>query len=388
MCSERCYMANSSEVNIVTEDDFRYFVENATQIEGYRSPLAFGIGIANLSASGEVLDTFFPVPNYQANLGTAAVFSTVLGHYSGTATYQLELSQKEEILNYFKPFFNDGKRHVNIEAIQNLFFVLESFLKKHGEGKAVVVSFIDQPDYDSGPKTVSDAYLRLHLLSHRLVKPNGINLEGIFSKLPNNVWTNEGPVSLGDFPFRQLKAMASRSPLQVIGVDKFPRMTNYVVPSGVRIADASRIRLGAYLGEGTTVMHEGFCNFNAGTLGVSMVEGRISAGVLLGDQSDIGGGASIMGTLSGGGKEKISIGRNCLLGANSGTGISLGDHCVVEAGLYVTSGMPVLYEGSIVKAYTLSGKEGLTFRRNGSTGRVEVLLRPNFLELNECLHKN
>ena len=182
--------------------------------------------------------------------------------------------------------------------------------------------------------------------------------------------------------------MTRRHPIHVTGVDKFPRMADYVVPSGVRIADASRVRLGAYLGEGTTVMHEGFCNFNAGTLGTSMVEGRISAGVVVGDQSDIGGGASIMGTLSGGGKEKIKIGRGCLLGANAGTGISLGDRCVIEAGLYITAGMPVVYNGTVMKAYELSGRSGLTFRRNGIDGRVEALEKPNNVVLNDILHKN
>lgn len=374
--------------DIKTADDFRNFVEGFGKQEGYRAPMAFGIGIAHTSEAGDILDTFFPFPNYMSNIGSAAVLAKVVGHLSGTQTYLVSGDQRDDILGYFAPFEGDGKRHGNIDAIKTVFDVLDSFKQKHGDGKMIVISFIDHPEHDEGPQTVSDAYLRLHLLSHRLVKPNGINLNGIFGKLPNNVWTNEGPITPADLSKRQLDAMMRRHPIHVNGVDKFPHMVDYVIPSGIRIADASRVRLGAYLGEGTTVMHEGFCNFNAGTLGASMVEGRISAGVVVGDQSDIGGGASIMGTLSGGGKEKITIGRGCLLGANSGTGISLGDRCVIEAGLYVTAGMPVMYNGTSIKAGDLSGQNELTFRRNGKTGQVEVLHRPNPVELNEELHKN
>lgn len=373
---------------ITTPEDFGDFVKEFGELEGYRAPMAFGIGIAHTSEAGDVLDTFFPFPNYMSNIGSAAVLAKVVGHLSGTQTYLVSSDQCDEILGYFAPFESDGKRHGNIDAIKAVFDVLDGFKKKHDDGKMIVVTFIDQPEHDEGPQTVSDAYLRLHLLSHRLVKPNEINLNGIFGKLPNNVWTNEGPIAPADLPKRQLDAMMRRHPIHVNGVDKFPRMVDYVVPLGVRIADASRVRLGAYLGEGTTVMHEGFCNFNAGTLGASMVEGRISAGVIVGDQSDIGGGASIMGTLSGGGKEKIRIGRGCLLGANAGTGISLGDRCVIEAGLYVTAGMPVMYNGTSIKAGDLSGQDKLTFRRSGKTGQVEVLHRPNPVELNEELHKN
>ncbi len=374
--------------DIKTADDFRNFVEGFGKQEGYRAPMAFGIGIAHTSEAGDILDTFFPFPNYMSNLGSAAVLAKVVGHLAGTQTYLVSSDQRDEILGYFAPFEGDGKRHGNIDAIKAVFEARKGFEQKHGSGKMIVVSFIDQPEHDEGPQTVSDAYLRLHLLSHRLVKPNGINLNGIFGKLPNNVWTNEGPVAPADLSKRRLDAMMRRHPIHVNGVDKFPRMVDYVIPSGVRIADASRVRLGAYLGEGTTVMHEGFCNFNAGTLGASMVEGRISAGVVVGDQSDIGGGASIMGTLSGGGKEKITIGRGCLIGANGGTGISLGDLCVIEAGLYVTAGMEVLYTLVVRKARELSGMDGLTFRRNGTNGHVEVLDKPNKVVLNEVLHKN
>ncbi len=251
-----------------------------------------------------------------------------------------------------------------------------------------------QVDLDAPPAGASDAYLRLHLLSHRLVQPNSINLDGVFGALSNVVWTSVGPCAVEGFEQTRLRLRAL-GPVQVHGVDKFPRMTDYVLPAGVRIADADRVRLGAHLAEGTTVMHEGFVNFNAGTLGTAMVEGRVSAGVVVGDGSDVGGGASIMGTLSGGGKERIGIGRGCLLGANAGIGISLGDDCVVEAGLYVTAGTKVTVvggeEAAVVKAGELSGRSGLLFRRNSRTGAVEVLARTGTsgaVELNTALHAN
>ncbi|AMO62846.1 2,3,4,5-tetrahydropyridine-2,6-dicarboxylate N-succinyltransferase [Mycolicibacterium phlei] len=234
-----------------------------------------------------------------------------------------------------------------------------------------------------------DAYLRLHLLSHRLVRPHGLNADGLFGVLTNVVWTNHGPCAIEGFETVRAR-LRRRGQVAVYGVDKFPRMVDYVLPSGVRIADADRVRLGAHLAPGTTVMHEGFVNFNAGTLGSSMVEGRISAGVVVGDGSDIGGGASIMGTLSGGGTEVISIGQRCLLGANAGLGISLGDDCVVEAGLYVTAGTKVLTaDGQTVKARELSGANNLLFRRNSLSGAVEVVKRDGTgITLNEALHQN
>jgi 2,3,4,5-tetrahydropyridine-2-carboxylate N-succinyltransferase len=247
-------------------------------------------------------------------------------------------------------------------------------------------------DLDAPPADVPDAYLRLHLLSHRLVRPNTINLDGLFGVLSNVVWTNHGPCPVDDFERTRMR-MRELGAVQVHGVDKFPRMTDYVVPSGVRIADADRVRLGAHLAAGTTVMHEGFVNFNAGTLGTSMVEGRIVQGVVVGDGTDVGGGASIMGTLSGGGTERISIGERCLLGAQSGTGISLGDDCVVEAGLYVTAGTKVLVTdgaaSEVVRARELSGRSGLLFRRNSQSGAVEALPREGFgITLNTVLHAN
>ncbi|MFM1757784.1 MAG: hypothetical protein RL193_361 [Actinomycetota bacterium] len=245
-------------------------------------------------------------------------------------------------------------------------------------------------DTEVAPKDAKDAYLRLHLLSHRLVKPHGLSLDGVFGLLSNVVWTNHGPCEVEGFEMVRAKLRAKFGQVTVYSVDKFPRMVDYVIPSGVRIADADRVRLGAYLASGTTVMHEGFVNFNAGTLGTSMVEGRISAGVVVGDGSDIGGGASIMGTLSGGGKQVISIGEKSLLGANSGLGISLGNNCVVEAGTYVTAAAKVkLPDGQIVKAAELSGGDNLLFRRNSQTGALEVVSKTgSWGGLNSILHSN
>ena len=256
-------------------------------------------------------------------------------------------------------------------------------------------------DLDAAPADAADAYLRLHLLSHRLVAPHGQNLDGLFGVLANVVWTDRGPCAVEGFEVTRLRLRAATgTPVTVHGVDKFPRMVDYVLPTGVRIADADRVRLGAHLAPGTTVMHEGFVNFNAGTLGASMVEGRISAGVVVGDGSDVGGGASIMGTLSGGGREVISVGRRSLLGANAGLGIPLGDDCVVEAGLYLTAGTKVTLvgipgpdgvagDGQVVKARELSGADGVLFRRNSLTGGVEAVARSGAgVRLNAALHAN
>lgn len=247
---------------------------------------------------------------------------------------------------------------------------------------------------DSEPASTPEAYLKLHLLSHRLVKPHGVNLKGIFSLLPNVAWTSAGAIDPEELPARQLDARLKGEILTVTSVDKFPRLADYIVPTGTRIADASRVRLGAYLGEGTTIMHEGFVNFNAGTAGTSMVEGRISAGVFVGKGSDIGGGASTMGTLSGGGNIVISLGEGCLLGANAGVGIPLGDKCTVEAGLYITGGTKcAVLDGNgktvqTVKARDLAGKSNLLFRRNSVTGAVECLTNKSAVELNAELHKH
>lgn len=245
-------------------------------------------------------------------------------------------------------------------------------------------------DLAVAPKDARDAYLRLHLLSHRLVKPHGASLDGIFGLLANVIWTSVGPCAVEGFELTRARLKAQHGHVSVLSVDKFPRMVDYVVPSGVRIADADRVRLGAHLATGTTVMHEGFVNFNAGTLGTSMVEGRISSGVVVGDGTDVGGGASIMGTLSGGGKEVISVGEKCLLGANSGLGISLGNNCIIEAGTYITAAAKVkLPDGEVVKAGTLSGANDLLFRRNSLSGGLEVVMRTGtWGGLNSVLHAN
>jgi 2,3,4,5-tetrahydropyridine-2-carboxylate N-succinyltransferase len=260
----------------------------------------------------------------------------------------------------------------------------------HGGGAHRKPCRVTIRDLDEPPSDVADAYLRLHLLSHRFVQPNSINLDGIFAVLPNVCWTSLGPIDPAEIADVQRRARHEGHHIEVHSLDKFPRMLDYVVPSGVRVADASRVRLGAYLAEGTTVMHEGFVNFNAGTLGPVMVEGRISQGVVVGANSDIGGGASTMGTLSGGGSERISVGERCLLGANSGLGISLGDDCVVEAGLYLTAGTIVtLPDGTRRKALELSGQSGVLYRRNSITGGVEALERfGKEIALNSDLHGN
>ena len=311
---------------------------------------AAGLGLATIAADGTVLDAWFPEPE--------------LGAYSPAGTTRIAADDTPaEFAALAGP---DADRGVEVVTI-----------------RTVIADLADKP------ADTADAYLRLHLISHRLVEPHGLNLDGVFGALPNVVWTNYGPCPIDGFEEVRLR-LRRRGPVTVYGVDKFPRMVDYVVPTGVRIADADRVRLGAHLAPGTTVMHEGFVNFNAGTLGASMVEGRISAGVVVGDGSDVGGGASIMGTLSGGGTEVISVGRRCLLGANSGLGISPGDDCVVEAGLYVTAGTKVtLADGSTVKARELSGADNLLFRRNSVTGAVEVVSRDGTgITLNEALHAN
>ena len=301
---------------------------------------AWGVGLATIAADGTTLDTFFR----HLGLGNAVP--------AGTPTETQSTA--------------DERRGVAI----------------------VPASLVI--DTQAAPTSATDVYLRLHLLSHRLVEPRTINLDGAFGLLTNVAWTSIGPVAIDTLDDVRYNLLRQGQHLVVHGVDKFPRMTDYVVPSGVRIADASRVRLGAHLASGTTVMHEGFCNFNAGTLGASMVEGRISAGVIVGDGSDIGGGASIMGTLSGGGKEMVTVGKKCLLGANSGLGISLGDECIIEAGLYITAGTQVkLPDGTVVKARELSGASGLLFRRNSQSGAVEAVQRTgNWGGLNAALHKN
>lgn len=311
---------------------------------------AWGYGLATVAGDGTVLDTWFPEPR----LG-----SLPAGRDRWIAPADLEALAVE-----------DARRNVRVDIVTV------------------------EIDLDAAPASTPDAYLRLHLLSHLLAEPNTLNLDGVFAHLPIVAWTNAGPVHPADFD--RLRPQLQRAGIHVTGIDKFPRLLDYVTPERVRIADASRVRLGAHLAPGTTVMHEGFVNFNAGTLGASMVEGRISQGVVVGDGSDIGGGASIMGTLSGGGTQRVAIGSRALLGANSGIGISIGDDTIVEAGLYVTAGTKVVLVGEAptadgvartVKAVELSGVPGLLFRRNSLTGAVEVLRRAGGgVELNAALH--
>jgi 2,3,4,5-tetrahydropyridine-2-carboxylate N-succinyltransferase len=359
-------------------------------LENYQVPFSFGIGLARKSSNGNILDVWYPAPQLVSDPYSCAVLAHEVKWDGKTNTYELN----EESLKNIQMSLTTALNNISYqeETMQIMQPILDATLRKdsiNGQYIAVVTFIADRSD---DPINAIDSYLRLHLLSARLVQPNTISLSGIFGKLINCVWTNLGPFEVTDFNAQRLSLIAEGKEVFVHGVDKFPRMTDYVIPSGVRIADANRVRLGAHLSDGTTIMHEGFCNFNAGTLGASMVEGRISAGVVVGDGSDIGGGASIMGTLSGGGTEVISVGQNCLLGAESGIGISLGDDCVVEAGLYVTAGTLVsVPDGSTVKAKLLSGKDNLLFRRNSTTGIVEVLLRgenSSWQGLNEELHDN
>jgi 2,3,4,5-tetrahydropyridine-2,6-dicarboxylate N-succinyltransferase len=295
------------------------------------------------------------------------------------------------VLDTWYPSPQLGEAPEHVEPPEGL-TALEGADEVRGVRRRVVRTVVT--DLQQAPADTHDAWLRLHLLSSRLVAPRTISMDGIFGLLTNVVWTSEGPCAVEDFEQTRLRLKASARHVSVYGVDKFPRMTDYVLPTGVRIADADRVRLGAHLASGTTVMHEGFVNFNAGTLGVSMVEGRISAGVVVGDGSDVGGGASIMGTLSGGGKEVISVGERCLVGANAGIGISLGDGCVVEAGCYVTAGTKVTVRDmdskpKVIKAAELSGVDNVLFRRNSVTGAIEAVPRQGEgIELNAALHAN
>jgi 2,3,4,5-tetrahydropyridine-2-carboxylate N-succinyltransferase len=367
---------------INTVDDFNNLVSSVEQNPTYQRPLAFGVGVATVDSENNLLDTFFPFPNYNSNFGSCAVLANILGHKAGTNSYRISAQQIVDTLEFFKPFQDDGKIHSNIIALKNILEILQNSTCQ----KVAVAAFIASDDIDNGPKEIPDAYLRLHLLSHRLVKPHGIKLNGIFAILPNVAWTNQGAISLKDLNTCQINAFKKGQCLTVHSVDKFPRMVDYVVPSGVRIADASRVRLGAYLGEGTTVMHEGFVNFNAGCEGPNMIEGRVSAGVFIKKGTDLGGGCSTMGTLSGGGNVVITIGEDCLVGANAGVGIALGKKCTIEAGLYVTAGTKVLFEGRVIKALELSGANNILFRRNSQTGQVEAMNRENTIALNEVLH--
>lgn len=408
-------------------EDFRSDVAKIEQHRDYRRVAAFGIGMATVrsdtaapetapranapepaeTANDQVmLDARFAALSCGENYAAAAMIAQTLGSRFTTRTEMIDLDTINSLLTAFSPFVEDTEaelaagqpigqcRHRTVAALMR---IRQQLLTRQapiveGQRLAPVVVFI--ADFDDPPSSTADVFLRLTMMSARLVEPHQLNLDGIFDRLKTVAWTSRGPIDPSLVERLQFDASLSGSPLQIYGLDKFPPMTNYVIPEGVRIADTTRVRLGAYLSSGTVVMHEGFVNFNAGTLGPAMVEGRISAGVVVGANSDIGGGASIMGTLSGGGRHTISIGESCLLGANAGIGISLGDHCTVAAGLYVTASTPVLVNqfpgwesGTTVKARLLSGRDHMLLIRNDATGRVEV--RPNgrgWSGLNHVLH--
>lgn len=336
---------------------------------------SIGIGIATRNGRDEIIEVFYPIVLRAPEAALAqAVAGTV--HYSAGNTHcVLSNTQLVQLLEQ-SIVAEDPELHTTLRQLDS---------SQHD----IVVMLIAE---DTAPASVPEVYLKLHLLSHRLCKPHSLNLNGAFGILHNLAWTNQGAVDLDDLPARQLQARLKGEVLEVMSVDKFPKMSNYVVPKGVRIAHTARVRLGAYIGEGTTIMHEGFVNFNAGTEGPAMIEGRISAGVMIGAGSDLGGGCSTMGTLSGGGTEIISLGKDCLIGANAGLGIPLGDRCIVEAGLYVTAGTKVLLLDSdnqvvgTIKARELAGKTDLLFRRNSLTGAVECKANKTAVALNAELH--
>ncbi|ENM5731457.1 2,3,4,5-tetrahydropyridine-2,6-dicarboxylate N-succinyltransferase [Vibrio mimicus] len=338
---------------------------------------ALGLATATKNRDGKIIEAFFPTPILAPSEALVAALAPIAGYQEGNQALEITAAQSAELAAVFA-----AHQQAASAAFAN---------KAANANQPLVLVILAS---DDKPQSVAEGYLKLQLISHRLVKPHGTVLDGIFGLLHNIAWTNEGPIDLPELADRQIEARLAGRVLTVDCVDKFPKMVDYVVPAGIRIADTSRVRLGAHVGEGTTVMHEGFINFNAGTTGVSMVEGRISAGVVVGNGSDIGGGASIMGTLSGGGKVVVSIGENSLLGANAGLGFPLGDRCTVESGLYVTAGTKVRTldkEGNqvdIVKARDLAGVSDLLFRRNSLTGQIECLANKSAVELNSELHKN
>ncbi|MDE1248891.1 2,3,4,5-tetrahydropyridine-2,6-dicarboxylate N-succinyltransferase [Vibrio aestuarianus] len=338
---------------------------------------ALAFGTATKNRDGKIIEAFFPAPVLNPSDEFVSALAQIAGYSEGNQAIEISATQSAQLATAFA---DNGDS-------QNA-----AFADKAANSEQPLVLVILAAD--AQPQSVAEGFLKLQLISHRLVQPHGTVLDGIFGLLHNIAWTNEGPIDLPELADRQIEARLAGRALTVDCVDKFPKMVDYVVPTGIRIADTSRVRLGAHVGEGTTVMHEGFINFNAGTTGVSMVEGRISAGVVVGNGSDIGGGASIMGTLSGGGKVVVSIGENSLLGANAGLGFPLGDRCTVESGLYVTAGTKVRMldnqgkEVEIIKARDLAGVSDLLFRRNSITGQIECLANKSAVELNSMLHSN
>jgi 2,3,4,5-tetrahydropyridine-2-carboxylate N-succinyltransferase len=337
---------------------------------------SYGFGLASKNAGGEVIEVFYPQPVIKPDAASAELLLKAAAvEPAGCGSKTLDRAQQAQLAEALAAA---GDKEAS-ELLQGM------------EQDEVLLCVLGQ---NQAPASIAEGFLKLHLLSHRLARPHELNLDGLFAVLRNLAWTNEGPVDLDELPARQLAARLRGEVLDVQSVDKFPKMTNYVVPRGVRIADTARVRLGAYIGEGTTVMHEGFVNFNAGTLGTAMIEGRISAGVVVGEESDLGGGCSTMGTLSGGGTQIISVGRNCLIGANAGIGFPLADGCIVEAGLYVTAGTKVCLmdkDGNViktVKALELSELQNHLFRRNSVNGAVECVPLKAAISLNEDLHSH
>lgn len=338
---------------------------------------ALGLGIGTQNSKGDWLEVFYAAPLLNPSAATATAIAKTIGYSEGNQAIAITTAQANEIAQALAAA-GDTEQAALAKNLVN-------------SKRPLVATLLAT---DTNPASVPEGYLKLHLLSHRLVKPHNTVLAGIFGILPNVAWTNKGAIDVNELPAHQLQARLDGEELEVSCVDKFPKMTNYVVPKGVRIAHTARVRLGAYLGEGTTIMHEGFVNFNAGTEGPAMIEGRISAGVFVGAGSDLGGGSSTMGTLSGGGNIIISIGKESLIGANAGSGIPLGDRCKIESGLYITAGTKVVVlddagnEVKTIKARELAGVSDLVFRRNSITGRVEVVTNKSALQLNTALHKN
>ncbi|MGJ8687549.1 MAG: 2,3,4,5-tetrahydropyridine-2,6-dicarboxylate N-succinyltransferase [Spongiibacteraceae bacterium] len=336
---------------------------------------SIGLGIGSQNSSGDWLETFYPLPLLAPSAEFIGVVAAIAKHQSGNEAIAVSGQQMQDIASALETIGETAQAQIASQCAASK--------------QPLVVCLIAS---DLPPSSVPEGYLKLHLLSHRLVKPHSIDLNGLFGILPNVAWTNEGAIDVSELSERQLQARIGGRVIEVMSVDKFPKMTNYVVPSGVRIAHTARVRLGAYLGEGTTIMHEGFVNFNAGTEGPGMIEGRISAGVMIGAGSDLGGGCSTMGTLSGGNAVIISVGKECLIGANAGVGIPLGDRCTVEAGLYITAGSIIAMideQGAVAgtaKARELAGQSDLLFRRNSKNGAIEALTNKSAIALNEMLH--
>ena len=341
------------------------------------SMFALAFGTATKNKSGKIIEAYFPQPIFQPSEGLTQALTSLIDYQNDNAVFEINTEQCPAIAEIF------AAHDQQISA---------TFAEKAQQSKQPLILVLLKQD--EKPSTIAEGFLKLQMISHRICQPHQIILDGIFGLLHNIAWTNQGAIDLPELQDRQMEARLNGEVITVDCVDKFPKMVDYIVPTGVRIADTARVRLGAHVGEGTTVMHEGFINFNAGTKGVSMVEGRISAGVFVGDGSDIGGGASIMGTLSGGGQIVVSIGENSLLGANAGLGFPLGDRCTIESGLYVTAGTKVTMldvngqEVEIVKARDLAGRPDLLFRRNSVSGKIECLTNKSAVELNAELHSN